>query len=1011
MVANLDQLIQALPEGLQGEAVGIDNSIEISAVTCDSREVRPGSLFVALRGSSSDGHGFIKQAVGQGAACVVVEGDGDVPPDVSVVRVNDSHAALGVLSAAFHGFPARSMTMIGLTGTNGKTTVSWMLEQMLQSCGFRVGVIGTVNYRYPDSTGNTVVLDAPLTTPGPVLLQKMLRIMADAGVTHVVMETSSHALVQKRLESILFDVGVFTNLSRDHLDFHDSMEEYYGAKKLLFTRYLKPDGQAVIVTAGGEQKGSWGIKLYTYLTETAEGPTVVTCGFDRSCAIWADRLSQDINGFSCRLDLQGKKPGFTSALTGRYNVLNILAAAGVGIALGLDPDHIVQGLQEVRVVPGRLERVQLPGAEKRQQPSVFVDYAHTPDALENVLQALKGMATGRVICIFGCGGDRDRGKRMLMGEAAGKLADFSIITSDNPRSEDPAAIIDEIVQGMRSAGVEEVLAATIFKQPGHGFTSITDRRTAVHTGCSMAKPDDIVLIAGKGHENYQIAGSGRIFFDDRIEGMNGLLSWNTDHLLRATGGRLAGGSQHCLLQSVSTDTRKLTRGDIFVALAGENFDGHDYIATAVEAGAAAVIVDREVKNLPADVLVVQVRETTRALGDLAAYRRRLLQRNVTVAAITGSSGKTTVKEMTSAIFSRYLGADGNKNGIDPLLKTAGNFNNLIGLPLSLLPVQAGHKMAILEMGMNHFGEIERLVEIADPDIGCIINVQAAHLEGLGSIQGVARAKGELFAGMRPDTTAVVNFDDCHVRKLARTARRVIGFAVTAQGRRLKPTVRATHIVNCGEQGMRFTLHIDNWTKRITVPAPGMHNVSNCAAAAAIAHGAGIDSETIVAALAGYRSVDKRMQFMNLPGGVQVLNDCYNANPASMAAALQTLSRFGTGCRRIALLGDMLELGTGAVQAHEKTGNLVADLGYDQLVVTGSLAGNIASGARDRGMVGESIFQFSDTHAIADWLYNEMVEGRIADGDWLLVKGSRGMRMEAVLHELQHRFATGIEELD
>jgi murE/murF fusion protein len=1008
-VADLHHLLQTLPERLIVEVVGGDDFGEISSVTCDSREVRPGSMFVALRGCSSDGHRFINQAVGQGCSCVVVEGNVDVPPEVSVVRVTDSHSALGILSAAFHGFPARSMTMIGLTGTNGKTTVSWMLEQMLQSGGFRVGVIGTVNYRYQDRAGNTIVTDAPLTTPGPVVLQKMLHVMADAGVTHVVMETSSHALVQKRLEPIVFDVGVFTNLSRDHLDFHDSMEEYYGAKKLLFTRYLKRDGRAVIVTDSGEQKKSWGLKLCSDLEKTAAGLTVLTCGFDRSCEIRAENLRQDINGFSCRFDLQGEKRVFTSGLTGRYNVLNILAAAGVGIALGLAPEQIVQGLQEVRLVPGRLERVRLAGAEDRQQPSVFVDYAHTPDALRNVLKTLKKLAKGRVICVFGCGGDRDRGKRALMGEAAAELADFSIITSDNPRSEDPALIIDEIAEGMHSAGVKELSVATIFEQGRYGFTCITDRRTAVHSACSMAKPADIVLVAGKGHENYQITGSKRIFLDDRIEAVNGLLSWNTDHLLKATGGRIESGSRHCLLQSVSTDTRKLTQGDIFVALAGENFDGHDYVVTAVEAGAVAVIIDREVEKLPADVLVIRVKDTTQALGDLAAYRRRLLHRNLKVAAITGSSGKTTVKEMTAAIFSRYLENDTDKTGIDPLLKTAGNFNNLIGLPLSLLPVQAGHKMAILEMGMNHFGEIERLTEIADPDIGCITNVQAAHLEGLGSIEGVARAKGELFAGMRPETTAVVNFDDCRVRKLARTSREVIGFAVTANGRRLKPAVRATRIVNAAEQGMRFTLHIDNWKKRITVPAPGMHNVSNCAAAAAIAHAAGIEPETIVAALADYRSVDKRMQFMSLPGGIQVLNDCYNANPASMAAALHTLSSFGTDCRRIALLGDMLELGAGAVQAHEQIGDLVAELGYDQLAVTGAFAGNIAGGARDRGMADETVFQFSDTLAVADWLYNEMVEGRIVDGDWLLVKGSRGMRMERVLQELQHRFATGIKE--
>ncbi|MBW2329210.1 MAG: UDP-N-acetylmuramoyl-tripeptide--D-alanyl-D-alanine ligase [Deltaproteobacteria bacterium] len=305
--------------------------------------------------------------------------------------------------------------------------------------------------------------------------------------------------------------------------------------------------------------------------------------------------------------------------------------------------------------------------------------------------------------------------------------------------------------------------------------------------------------------------------------------------------------------------------------------------------------------------------------------------------------------MTAAIFSRHLQADPKKTGIDPLLKTRGNFNNLIGLPLSLLPVEAGHRMAILEMGMNQPGEIERLVEIADPDIGCITNIQAAHLEGLGSIEGVARAKGELFVGQRHNTIAVVNYDDQHVRRLPKNSDIIIGFAITPAGRRCKPCVKATRIKHCGEQGMRFTLHINDWKTRITVPAPGVHNVSNCAAAAAIAFAAGISPETIVSALTRYRSADKRMQFMTLPGGVRVLNDTYNANPASMAAALRTVSSFGTDCRRIALLGDMLELGQDSAKAHKEVGRLVAALGYDQLAVTGSFASYVVSGACSEGI--------------------------------------------------------------
>ena len=1007
-MANLNQLIQTLPAELEARTNQGDQEFEITSVTSDSRLAGPGSLFVALKGSTVDGHDFVRQATEQGCLCVVVEDDPGSLSGVRVFRVTDTHRALGILSAAFHGFPNRSMTMIGLTGTNGKTTVSWMLEQMLQGKGRKVGVIGTVNYRYPDRSDNPVVVEAPLTTPDPVLLQRLLRTMADEGVTHVIMETSSHALVQKRLEGIVFDLGVFTNLSRDHLDFHGSMEEYFAAKKLLFTQFLKDEGWAVIVTDKGEQKRSWGERLCNDLKKDAVHLTILTCGFAQQCAVHADDIRQDIDGFSCMIGLAGKKFAFNSRLTGRYNVLNVLAAAGIGVGLEMEPKDIIEGLQKVDTVPGRLERVQLPGADDKDLPAVFVDYAHTPDALRNVLQTLKSLTTGRVICVFGCGGDRDRGKRPLMGKVVAELADLAIVTSDNPRSEDPGVIVNEVAAGLRSTETAEQSTMDLFiGREKTGFTCIQDRKTAIHTGCSIATPGDIVLIAGKGHEDYQILGRQRIFFDDRTCALDGLLNWNTAHLLRATRGRVGSGLQHCLLQTVSTDTRELAKGDIFVALAGENFDGHDYVGTAVQSGAAAVIVHRKIQNLPADVLVIQVEDTLQALGDLAAYRRRMLHRNLKVAAITGSSGKTTVKEMTAAIFSRHL--QGMQTGIDPLLKTVGNFNNLIGLPLSLLPVAAGHRMAILEMGMNRPGEIERLAEIADPDIGCIVNIQAAHLEGLGSIEGVARAKGELFAGMRPDTVAVVNFDNPYVRNLPGTSDTVIGFAITAAGRRCKPAVRATRIVNCGELGMRFTLHIENWQKRIIVPAPGEHNVSNCAAAAAIAFGAGIDPETIVAGLSCYRSVDKRMQFMSLPGGVRVLNDCYNANPASMAAALQAVSSFGTGCRRIALLGDMLELGHEAVHAHMEVGSLVAGLGYDQLLVTGSFAVDVARGASDGGMEAERVCQFTDSREIADWLYSEMILGRLTEGDWLLVKGSRGMRMEEVLQELERRFATGIEE--
>ena len=975
---------------------------QVTSVTSDSREVVPGSLFVAICGEKTDGHAYISEAVAKGCLAVVLDhkqgmGESTVP----AVLVRDCHEAMSELAAAWYGYPATQLQLIGITGTNGKTTCSWLIEGILLAAGCRPGVIGTVNYRYNSHDGLHVLQDAPLTTPDPLTLQGLLRTMADNQVTHVVIEVSSHALQQKRLGSTCFDIALFTNLSRDHLDYHQTMEQYFAAKKLLFLRHLKPKGVAVIVNtdAPGED---WG----ALLAQDLPGVPLLRCGLSRQCEVTASALVQTIEGFSCFLHLKGEQAAFASSLTGGYNVLNILAAAGVGLALGLSIELICTGLARVARVPGRLERVVLPGEGAAAGPTAFVDYAHTPDALENVLRTLQEISSGRLLCVFGCGGDRDQGKRSLMGAIAGHFADVAIVTSDNPRSENPETIITQIVEGVATSGKRLGDLAELLDpaQPIDGYAVITDRRKAIAIACSLAGAGDSVLVAGKGHEQYQIIGAEKHFFDDRLEVANALLRWNERHLLAATGGKVVAGRQQDVFQNVSIDSRNLHRGDVFVALSGETFDGHAYIDAAVEHGALAVIAERMPAHLQEQVLYILVGDTLEALGRLAAYRRRLLGKEVVVAAITGSSGKTTVKEMVAGIFAQAM--QGTHTGRDPVLKTKGNFNNLVGLPLSLLPIEAGHRYAILEMGMNAPGEIARLAAIADPDIGCINNVHPAHLQGLGSLEGVAQAKGELFAGMRSDAVRVVNCDDPQILALAKKAAgRQIGFAVTAAGRKQHPLIRATRPENLGEHGMRFTLHIGAWRSRFTVPVHGSHNVSNCAAAAAVAHAAGIEPEAIVQGLQAYAAVDKRMVVSELQG-LRLVNDAYNANPASMAAGLRTVAAFGRDCRHVAALGDMLELGAATGALHREIGRLVATLGYDHLAVTGAQAEIVAQAAREAGMEPAAVQIFPDPRSIAAWLGAMLTAGLLGCGDWVLVKGSRGMRMEQLIEELETAVTNG-----
>lgn len=468
-------------------------------------------------------------------------------------------------------------------------------------------------------------------------------------------------------------------------------------------------------------------------------------------------------------------------------------------------------------------------------------------------------------------------------------------------------------------------------------------------------------------------------------------AWTLEQVVRATGGLVLKEQTGIRFRSITTDSRQIEPGDLFLALKGNNFDGHDFLKQAVQKGAAGIVVERE-PDFSAPVPVIVVSDCQRALGDLAAYRRAIMP-DLLVLAITGSSGKTTVKEMTAAIFEQR----------ENVLKTKGNFNNLVGLPLSLLPVDFRHKVAVLEMGMNQPGEIARLTEIAAPDLGCIVNVQEAHLEGLGDISGVARAKGELFAGIKSSGKIVVNLDDQEIRKLARKSRNeqiTFGFSRQAQ-------VRATHVANNGEMGMRFTLHIGQEKIRVSLGAIGAHNVMNALAASALAFGAGLTVAEIARGLESFKPYDKRLQVETLPCGLKLINDTYNANPSSMFAALKALQGLRQKKKRsVAILGDMLELGNKSIEAHHFIGESAARLGFDFLLVVGSFAGVVVTAAQKAGMDRNRAISFAGKDELVEFLTLLVADGELLSGDWLLLKGSRGMRMETIIAPLM-RIGAGV----
>jgi UDP-N-acetylmuramoyl-L-alanyl-D-glutamate--2,6-diaminopimelate ligase len=494
----LAQLLDCLDEV---QVVGTSD-LEITGLHYDSRSVGPGGLFFGLQGVKSDGCQFLGAAVNGGAVAVVADRPCAVA-GASFVQVPDARRAMSLMAARFYGEPTAGIPVVGITGTNGKTTTSYLIEGILEKAGTPCAVLGTISYRFGE-----VIIEAPNTTPESVDLQRTLRQLVDQGAQGVVMEVSSHSLEQRRADGCRFDVAVFTNLTRDHLDYHLDMESYFQSKLRLFTDLVTPDDgkptrRAVVNLDdpyGARIKGLASCPVLSYAMGGEADVTVAEVNFS-------------VHGIRCRLTTPRGELNLESDLLGRFNLYNILAAVTAGLALGISDEAIRAGIEGHAKVPGRVERV-----ENDRGITVLVDYAHTGDALENVLSTVTELKTDRIITLFGCGGDRDKGKRPVMGEIAARFSDLAILTSDNPRTEDPAAILADVRAGIEPLGLREYRQEELaggFTQKG--FVAIESRHDAIRCAIRAARPGDIVLLAGKGHEDYQIIGTQKHHFDDREE--------------------------------------------------------------------------------------------------------------------------------------------------------------------------------------------------------------------------------------------------------------------------------------------------------------------------------------------------------------------------------------------------------------------------------------------------------------------------------------------------------------
>ena len=465
--------IKKFLENVEYKVLNFGNDIEYTGMEYDSRKIVDGNIFAALDGSVVDGHNYIKKAISLGAKCILVSKNVEIlDKNITYILVEDLRLHLGVITSNFYNWPQRNLKVIGVTGTNGKTTITYILDKILKN----IMRIGTVEYKIGDE-----IIPAPNTTPESMDLVKMCKKAVAKNIEYLVMEVSSHALEMGRVDMLDFDAGIFTNLTPEHMDYHKTIENYYLAKRKLFTK-LKDNKCGVY-----NVEDAYGKKLYDEFDGIGYGEKI---GNLRGKIVSVDNIKQEIE-----ITYKGENYRISSGLLGRFNLMNNLGAIGGGIQLGLDIEMILERLKGLKGVPGRFETV-----DRGQDFMVVVDYAHTEDALKNILIALNEIKKGKIITVFGCGGDRDTTKRPKMAETAELLSDFVVLTSDNPRTEDPETILDDVEKGFKD---------------NKDYIRVTDRERAIEDAVSMANENDIILIAGKGHENYQIIGREKIHCDDR----------------------------------------------------------------------------------------------------------------------------------------------------------------------------------------------------------------------------------------------------------------------------------------------------------------------------------------------------------------------------------------------------------------------------------------------------------------------------------------------------------------
>jgi len=872
------------------------NKIPVNGISFDSRKVKKNYIFFAIEGSKKSGTRYVNEAILKGASAIVVSKKFKYKNfKKPTILVKDVRKSLSMACSNYYN--RKPQNIIAVTGTNGKSSVADFYYQILslnKMAVASIGTLGIISKNYKRKTN--------LTSMDPLSLHKNLEILKRKKITHVILEASSHGLKQKRLNNLEFKMGIFTNLSHDHLDYHKNMKSYLDSKMYLFNNLLKKNSKIITDNENIEFKSIKKIANKRKIKKITIGKN---SGYIKIIDINYRGDKQIV-----KILINTKIYNLEIPLIGDFQIKNLLMAILAAICSGLNPNKIFSQINKIKPVEGRLECVSF----LKNNSNIIVDFAHTPEALEKSLIAIKKQFNKEILIVFGCGGERDTKKRFLMGKIAKKHCRKIFVTDDNPRRENPKKIRNEVIKGCGNLGI-----------------SIGSRKKAIEKAIKELKSNEVLLVAGKGHEKTQDYGGRVINFSDKEE-IRKIVRKNKfckkkynyhEFLLNKIFKKSY--LKNIKYNNVSIDTKKIKKNDLFFSIKGKKMDGHKFANKAIKKGAVRSVISKNIKKIPKNK-IIKVKDTFVALNQLAQVTRN--STFAEIIGITGSVGKTTLKNLASFVLKNY----GN------VYYSPHSYNNKFGVPLSVSNLKKNTKYGIFEIGMDKKGEIYNLSKIVKPKIAIITNISGAHFKNFNTLRDIARAKGEIIDNVLKDGTIILNKDDKFFSYFFSRAKKK-GIKVISYGlkRRADVFLLKTKKTN---KIQRLKIIIKNKIYYFDTELSTNNFLKNILASVALLYSLNLN----------LKKAEKKFLRFKLPSGrgdvktikilkkkIKFIDESYNANPLSMSSAIKNMNYYNVGkkSKKLAFLGDMLELGKKSRKFHKELSTEINKSDIDKVFVYGN----------------------------------------------------------------------------